>query len=255
MRKHAGLVPTLPLDLVEEIGGEVLVAEEQPVAPAASQGLALFHEGPEWRDARAGTDHDDARVGIFRKSETGIGRGIDFERFVLAKALAHEGRAHALARAAVTLVAGESDKQMNFLLVGQQAGRDGVEARLQAAKHAHENLCLEASRRVGRKHVDDFPTMGELLEARFLSLLKQRGELCATGLAGVGLHERTRDGGDLECLAKGFDQRSILAIHADTGIRRKTGYGDEFAHVGGGVAWQNPQCVARVIGNARDRER
>ena len=61
-RQHAQLQPAEPFDLVEEIGAETPVAEEQPrLAPGAAL-LAVLHEGPEGGHAGAGTDHDDRRV-------------------------------------------------------------------------------------------------------------------------------------------------------------------------------------------------
>ena len=49
--------------LVEEVVGEMPVAEEQPVAALRRRGAALLHEGAERRDAGAGPDHDDVAIG------------------------------------------------------------------------------------------------------------------------------------------------------------------------------------------------
>ncbi|MNC07520.1 hypothetical protein D3C75_550730 [compost metagenome] len=54
----AGRLPGLQLLLVIEIGGRVLLAEEQPVGPFRPTCLSFFEEGPERRNAGAGADHD-----------------------------------------------------------------------------------------------------------------------------------------------------------------------------------------------------
>ena len=55
----------LPLHLIEEIFGEVRVAEEQPVLALRSVRSALLHKGAERRNtgARANHDHRGLRVG------------------------------------------------------------------------------------------------------------------------------------------------------------------------------------------------
>ena len=58
--------PALPFGLVEEILGEVLVAENQPVFATVAVGGALLHEGAEGGDAGARADHDYGRFRVFR---------------------------------------------------------------------------------------------------------------------------------------------------------------------------------------------
>ena len=59
--EQAVLQPLLPFELVQEIVGEVAIAEEQPVAPAGARRLPLLQEGAKRRDAGAGADQTTGR--------------------------------------------------------------------------------------------------------------------------------------------------------------------------------------------------
>ncbi len=62
----------LELVLVEEVERAALLAEEEPVVAGGAEGLALFEERAEGRDAGAGADHDDGRGGVFGQAEVGV---------------------------------------------------------------------------------------------------------------------------------------------------------------------------------------
>ena len=90
------------------------VAEEQPVAALRLRGAALLHEGAERRDAGAGADHDDVAVGG-RQREVLVRLELDAQLRALLQALRHVVRRHALAGAAMRLVAHRRDQQMRLV--------------------------------------------------------------------------------------------------------------------------------------------
>src|SRR4029079_19725553 len=66
-REIAGRQIILPLELIEEIVGEVAFAEEEPALALRSGSHALFDERTIGRDASPSADHDDRRMAIGRQ--------------------------------------------------------------------------------------------------------------------------------------------------------------------------------------------
>lgn len=62
--KEAVFAPFAPFELVEEVVGQALVAEEEPVFAAVAIGGALLHKGAEGGDACACSNHDDGSVAV-----------------------------------------------------------------------------------------------------------------------------------------------------------------------------------------------
>src|SRR5690606_12641863 len=75
--EHAALAIVEPLGVVEEIGDEVALAEEQPIASARTERITLGNETAKRRDPRAGADHDHGCVGIGGQAEVRIAMQID----------------------------------------------------------------------------------------------------------------------------------------------------------------------------------
>ena len=108
--QQAVLQPLLPFQLVQEIVGEVAIAEEQPVAPAGSRGLPLLQEGAKRRDAGAGADRDDRPVRIVGQAEVLVRLDVDLEPVAGAQALGDEAEATPRRARAVAVVAYDADQ-------------------------------------------------------------------------------------------------------------------------------------------------
>ncbi|MNT42653.1 hypothetical protein D3C72_1790830 [compost metagenome] len=81
---------------VVEVGGGVLLAEEQPVAAVVATGAALVEEATERRHTGARANHDHRHVAIDRRAKM-LGR-LDEHRHVAALgAVGEKGRRHAFA--------------------------------------------------------------------------------------------------------------------------------------------------------------
>ena len=71
--KDAVFAVIAPFKLVEEVVGEALVAEDEPVFAVIAVGGALLHEGAEGGDACACAYHDDGGVAVGGQAEIGVG--------------------------------------------------------------------------------------------------------------------------------------------------------------------------------------
>ena len=90
--QEAVFLPALPFGLVEEVFGEVRVAEHQPVFPRCLMGDARLHEGAEGRDAGAVANHDDGGVGVVRQAEVRVRLDEDAHHAVFRQAFAEVAR-------------------------------------------------------------------------------------------------------------------------------------------------------------------
>src|SRR5262245_1503535 len=101
--QQAAALPVDDLVLVEEIGGSLLVAEEQPVASLGAARLAFLQEGTERRDAGAGANHDGGDGVISRRGE--------------AVALLYEDRHHVAGLGEIGEVAGTDASALTLVAV------------------------------------------------------------------------------------------------------------------------------------------
>ena len=109
---------------VEEIAAAALMAEDQPVPARRFDGLALVQEGAEWRDAGAGSDHDDRRLRILGQREILRFLHIDLDP-VIGDPVGEEGRGDAEALALADDIANAIDRQ--GYLPGVGFGDDEIE--------------------------------------------------------------------------------------------------------------------------------
>src|SRR5438105_2415774 len=98
---------------VKEIRLRALLAEEEPVASLRADRAALVQERAERRDARAGADHDDRRLAVFRQTKTVRDLHKHWHRAVCA--ISEKRRANAFAFAPEALVAHCGDGEMHLI--------------------------------------------------------------------------------------------------------------------------------------------
>ena len=156
--EQAVLQPLLPFELVQEIVGEVAIAEEQPVAPAGTCRLPLLQEGAKRRDAGAGADHDDRPVRIVRQAEVLVRLDVDLEPVADPQPLGDEARGDAAPRAAVAFVAHDADQKMRLVGAGRERRGDRVQARRQLAQQAGELRRRQLRRKI-LEQIDDLPAL------------------------------------------------------------------------------------------------
>ena len=176
-RERAAVQRLLPIELVEEIMGERAIAEEQPAFAGRFGGAALLHEGTEWRDTGAGTDHDDVLVGR-RQAEMPV--RLDLHPHVTAtlETFGHVVRCNTLAGAAMTFVAHSRNQQMRFIPHLTARRCDRISARRQGAGQRAQRLGVERNRE-GRDQIDELAARDPLLD---LSVGNQRLDVLVTGL-------------------------------------------------------------------------
>ena len=136
--EHAGGLERGEFLAVEEIGGGLLVAEEEPVAALCAGGAALLEKGTERRNAGAGPDHDHGDVAAGGRAEGLVRMDEHTDRARGEAALGEEGGTDALAGATVLVVADGADGEVDLPGMGLGRGGDGVEARLELLQAGDE---------------------------------------------------------------------------------------------------------------------
>src|SRR5665213_2752573 len=106
--------PTRELFFVEEIGGPILIPEEEPIFSRCARHLPFFKKCAEGGDARTGAYHDDRCFTLPRQLEPRGRLHEHFNGIRLAHAVGQKSGSHAMARASVTLIAKRADAQMRF---------------------------------------------------------------------------------------------------------------------------------------------
>ncbi|MNL23655.1 hypothetical protein D3C87_1450510 [compost metagenome] len=115
---------------VDEIRLPVLVAEKQPVPALCAPRLPFLQKSPEWRNARAGSHHDNRCVIVLRHAKRLVRRDENpgtLPRFYPVREI---GGAHAATLATFGAITHAGDCQMHAVVRGQRAGRDRIGAML-----------------------------------------------------------------------------------------------------------------------------
>ncbi len=121
----------LPLHLIEEIFGEVRVAEEQPVFTWRFVSGALLHKGAERRNTGARTNHDHRGFRVGGQAEVVVVLDKDPHLALFFHAIRKEARRAAGAGAPFDVVTHDAHGDVDFVLhLGLRRG-DRVEARRQ----------------------------------------------------------------------------------------------------------------------------
>ena len=176
----------------------MLFAEEQPVAPLVAPGAALVEKAAEGGDAGAGADHDQRDVALVRQAE--VARGLDMDLGGgLAQAVSEKGGRHALAPA----VAHRRDGEMYLAGMGQGAGSDGIEPRLQALETAEQLAGIVAGGKAGQ-HIGQLPAPEPALE--FVAVAQQGAAIVTAAALGDQRQGLGVGAGDLVVLAQGLTQ-------------------------------------------------
>ena len=100
-RQRAVCEVLLPFELIEEVVGEVALAEEQPALALGTVFDALLDEGAVGRNAGAGADHDDRAVAVLGQAEMAVRLDVDARRIADLAAVGEVGRGDAVALLAV----------------------------------------------------------------------------------------------------------------------------------------------------------
>ena len=79
-----------------------------------AESAALVQKGAEGRDAGAGADHDDGRVGLLGQTKFLVGLDVDGQRFAVLRAVGEQGGADAAALAVVRAIANDGDGGVNL---------------------------------------------------------------------------------------------------------------------------------------------
>ncbi len=150
--QFAALQGQLPLGLIQEIGIEMLGAEEQPVAAISAGFRALLHEAAERRHAGARADHQDVAIGIGRHAEARVRFDVDRGDVAFGKC-SQETAGRPQMRMPMRLVGDFVHGQMHFIAHALAAGGNGVQPwgeRPQRSKQAG----MVPIRRPAAQHVD-----------------------------------------------------------------------------------------------------
>ena len=125
--EEAVFAPFAPFELVEEVVGQALVAEEEPVFAAVAIGGALLHKGAEGGDACACADHDDGGIAVLWQAEVGVGfdKDVDFAAFF--EAFAQVAGCCAGVGVVVVVETDDADGEVDFFADFVLCGGDGIE--------------------------------------------------------------------------------------------------------------------------------
>src|SRR5690349_4882393 len=146
--QHAVLESVLPLELIEEIVGELPIAEEQPVASTGCRGAALLYECPERGDAGARSDHDDVALRR-RQCEMPVRPKLDAHPIAACEPLGDMVRGDAPADAAVAWVAHGGDQKMGFVANVTTRRCDRIGARRQRSGEGAQMPGCEFDGKIG----------------------------------------------------------------------------------------------------------
>ena len=125
--EEAVFAPIAPFELVEEVVGQALVAEEEPVFAAVAIGGALLHEGAEWGDACACADHDDGGIAVLGQAEVGVGLDKDADFAAFFEAFAQVAGCCAGVGVVVVVETDDADGEVDFFADFVLCGGDGIE--------------------------------------------------------------------------------------------------------------------------------
>ena len=152
----AALHPGDDLIVVEEVAAAFLITEEEPILAGGLRGLTFFEEGAKRGDTGAGADHDDGLCEVGGQAE--VVRGVEVDAGGLAEwqTVREEGAGDAFVRDAIAVVAHRTDAEMHFVRVRFDAGRDGIETRLQLPQVFEEGVECEAGFRRFAEEAADF---------------------------------------------------------------------------------------------------
>lgn len=125
----AALQGQLPFGLVQEIGIEVLGAEEQPVTALGAGFRALLHEAAERCHAGARADHQDVAIGIGRHAEAVVGFDVHRRSVAFGKR-GQKAAGRTQVRMPMRLVGDLVHRQMHLIAHALAAGGDGIQPRV-----------------------------------------------------------------------------------------------------------------------------
>ncbi len=100
--------------LEQKVASAPLAPKEEPIAAARSNRSPFLQKGTKWRDAGAGPDHDDRRIG--RRGQPKTGRAVDADRYPLidAEPIGEECRGDAKTAAGALLITHGGDRQVDL---------------------------------------------------------------------------------------------------------------------------------------------
>ena len=135
-----------PFELVEEIVGKALVAEEKPVFAAVAVGAALLHEGAERRDTCTRAYHNDGGVAVFGEAEMRVGFDEDTHFAAFFQTCADIAGGCAGVGVAVVVEADDTDGEVYFFADFVLRRGNGVQARGLGAEQAEQGLRIKRMR-------------------------------------------------------------------------------------------------------------
>ena len=251
---NRAVFPTgLPFLAIEVIGGGGTVTEEQPVFSLCPGGPSFLHEGPEGSDPGPRTDHDDRSVGAFGQLEILV--RMEVAGNALPHPLGQVGRANAFALAAVTLVAHDGNRQMNFVGVSPQTRSDRIEAGRHGAEKAGKSLSLDSGLGKLEEEIDQFATPHVIDEAFLVLDLEKILELFGLGEFVEFLDLDLAQDRTGQAVGKGVFESMGLLAEGNAFLPRKADCLQEIGYDLGTVDGKHPEGIPRFVSDPALLER